>query len=153
MQFYLWIGLNLLLFAILFVVVPFEKIKRLAVYGIVGGIGLAIFIFYFFSGYLKLWDTIGSAHISGVAILPVIAWFPPTIVFGHFYPKNDTFIYQATYVLVFALGAIVAQFLFIQLKMWINYNWNYFYTFLLALAAHSFLAIYIRRIEQRLSKY
>ena len=153
MQLYLWIALNILLFTILFALVPLERIKRLLGYGLMGGIGLAIVIFYVFSGYYNLWDTIGSIQILGFGILPVIAWFPPTIIFGHFFPRNDKFIFQAAYVLVFVLGALFAQFLFLKLNMWENNNWNYFYTFLLSSAAHIFLAIYVKRIELRLLKY
>lgn len=152
MELFLWIGLDLILIALLFFLVPFDRIKQLFVYGLIGGSGLAIVIFFVFSGYLQLWTTVGSINFWGIGILPVIAWFVTTVIYGNFFPKNDTFIYQAAYVLVFSVGAILAQYLFLQLNMWKNYQWNYFYTFLLALAAHSVLALYIMRTEQYLPR-
>ncbi len=152
MQLVLWMGLDIVLLIAMLIVVPFERIKELFVYGLVGGILLAIGIFLVFSSVLKYWTTVGSIQFYGIGLLPIIGWFFPTVIFGNYFPKNDSAISKVAYVLLFAVGSVVMQIGFVALGMWRNYNWNYLYTFLLAIAAHTFLALYIMRTEHYLSE-
>lgn len=147
MQVYYWIGLNLILLGTMFVLIPFDRIQQLFLYGLFGGTGLSLIIFYL-AHILKLWTIIGGINIYHVPILPAIAWFFPTVGFGYFYPKDGDLLYKIGFIAFFAAFSVVFNYIFIQLGMWESIHWNYFYTFILASAAHAFLSFYLVRFDR-----
>ena len=148
LQTYYWIGLNVILVIALFVLVPIRRIKELFWFGIIGGIGLAGVVFVF-ANLLRVWTTVGGVKIMNLfPILPGIAWFFPEVIFGNYFPKDHSFFTKALYVLVFAAGSVVAQYIFDFLDMWRNIHWNLFYTFLLATLTHTILALYMEFTSQ-----
>ena len=150
MEVFWWIGFNILLLVVTFLLVPMERFKQLFVYGLIGGSGLAIPIF-FIANYFELWETVGGIDLwMDVPLLPTTAWFFPVVIFGHFFPKSDSFLAKLGYIAFYALGAIVVQYTVARMGLWINKNWNLFYTFLLALTTHSILTLYIMYTEQYL---
>lgn len=144
-----WTLVNVFLFVILLVLVPLERIKKLFVYGLIGGTGLAIVIFYV-ADALNLWNLVGTIKIFNISILPAVAWFFPVVIFANFFPKSDLVISKILYILMFATGSVVVQYGFAILGMWENINWNLFYTFLLATGTHTFLTLYLMYTEQYL---
>lgn len=149
-QTYYWIVLLGILIVAMFSLVPMERIRRLYVFGLVGGIGSAVGIFMLASVF-QLWTIIGGIELfDDFPILPSICWFFPTVIFGCYFPKSDSFIARAGLVLLFAAGSVVAQLVFEELGMWKSIHWNLFYTFLLAITTHTILSLYMMYTEQYL---
>ena len=151
MQVYYWIGLNLILLGTMFAFIPFNQIRQLFLYGLFGGTVLSLFIFYL-AHILKLWKIIGGINLFQFPILPAIAWFFPTVGFGHFYPKDADLLYRIGFISLFATFSVVFNYIFVKLGMWKSIQWNYFYTFLLASVAHIFLSFLIVHFDRYIER-
>ncbi len=79
-QIYYWIGFITLLFFAMVILVSIERIRQLFVFGLLGGTGLAVVIFYL-ARMFNLWRIIGGINVLGIPILPSIGWFFPVIIF------------------------------------------------------------------------
>lgn len=149
-QVYYWLALLGILTIALFLLVPLDRIRQLFVFGLIGGVGLAVVVFTLAS-LLNVWTTIGGIKLFGyIPILPSIAWFFPTVMFGNFFPKSDSWVVRGGWILLFALGSVVLQYVFDVLGMWRSIHWNLFYTFLLAVTTHTLLTFYMMNTEQYL---
>lgn len=149
MEMVFWIALNLALAIVMVLIVPLERIRQLFVYGLIGGTGIAVVVFAV-SHAFNAWEAVGGLnYLSGYfVLLPTIAWFFPVVIFGHFFPRTDSLVAIAAYVLLWAAGSVLAQWIFLLLGMWQNRHWSSFSTFLLAIVTHSVLAYYIMKTEQ-----
>ncbi|MCK4257875.1 MAG: hypothetical protein KAX49_02795 [Halanaerobiales bacterium] len=150
-QLYYWMGLIIILGLGLIILVPIVRIRQLVLFGLLGGIGLAVVVFYI-AGALNLWRIVEGYDVMGIPLLPVIAWFFPVVIFGNFFPKNDSLLSKVIYILVFAVGSVITNYIFVFLGMWKSINWNYLYTFFLAFTSHSLLTLYIMYTEQYLKE-
>lgn len=148
----LWVLLTVFLFVILFILVPWRLIKAYLPCGLLLGTGQAVIIVWLFQFNLNFWQLTGDPVILGfTTLLTPIAWIAPTIVFAAYFPEKKYWYYIAAYVLLFAVGAMVAQVLLEQAGMWQSIRWNPLFTAMLATFTHSVLTIGLLATRARVS--
>ncbi len=107
------------------------------------GIFLAIMIQWLGQTYFKLWYLPSDIQILGIPVFTVISWFPPTIIYAAFFPRDRKWYKIAGYILLFAAGSAAVQYVMTILDMWVNLRWNSWYTLILAILAHMLITVYI----------
>ncbi|EEG76346.1 hypothetical protein [Dethiobacter alkaliphilus] len=137
---FLWLLLTVFLFVALFFLVPVKKIRAYLPFGIFLGVGLAVIVIWTFQFFLQYWEVTGDPVILGFTTLfTPLAWIPPTIIFAAYFPKYKRWYNVIGYVLLFAVGSMVVQYLLEQVGMWQSFRWNVLWTGLLATGTHTVL--------------
>ncbi|AGB40722.1 hypothetical protein Halha_0749 [Halobacteroides halobius DSM 5150] len=144
-----WIYLFLILAVGMILVVPTEKIRDLLPFGLVGGFLVAIIIQYLAVNIFRLWEfNYALVPLAGFPLGVGLAWVPPEIVFGYFWPSLETKLTRVMYILFFAIVSTLLEYLFLLMGYRKYLNWNIYSTFLLAVVIHSALAYYLTSKEQ-----
>jgi hypothetical protein len=71
---------------VMFLTVPGPNIKRLALFGVVSGLGIGIFLILIMQNWLGLWTyhQIDFIYLGRLPLLLLSAWTPVEILFAHF---------------------------------------------------------------------
>ncbi len=129
----------------MFLTVPVQNISRLMLFGLVAGLGLALVVMTLMDPFLNLsrYKYASVPGSLGIPILAAIAWFPVEIIFANYFSKMETKTQVYLYVLFFAVGATMLEYVSLLLGIREFIRWNLLATFLLSLAIHSCLAYYL----------
>ncbi|WP_258360904.1 hypothetical protein [Moorella sulfitireducens (nom. illeg.)] len=130
---------------LMLLVVPWERVKELALIGLVGGLVLAFLVIYLMQNYLGFWafrrvDLIG---IGGIPLFLAASWFPLVITFSHLLAQYRSLLPVVLVLLAFPLGATLIHLLLRANGMLFYYNWNLPLTFILSLGIHLVIMLYL----------
>ncbi len=132
---------------LMFLTVPWLQIKRFALFGVVSGLAIAFALILVMQNWLGLWTfyRVDPLYINGIPLLLSAAWVPTEIVFAHFLSQ-----YRQPFLrlwLIFFIPAISVgiHFVLIWNRMLTYRYWNLSATFLVSLAIHLGLALYLNR--------
>lgn len=130
---------------LMFLVVPWERIKELSLIGIVGGLGIAIVLIYIMQNALGLWTffRVDLVNISGIPLFLAASWFPLIVLFSHFLNQYKNMPLLASTLLAFPLGATLLHLFLIANGMLVYTNWNLALTFILSLGIHLAITLYL----------
>lgn len=151
-----WQSLNWTIFAgtiwvITFALVRGHRIKELAGVALWGGIILTIFVQILGVHFLNWWEfRYDYFTVIGIPFSLVAAWTAEVILFANYMPERPS--WQALYILSFAFATMLTNVYFVIAGLQILTRWNLFYTFLLALAIHSFIAYVIMPLTGRMRR-
>lgn len=133
-------------FVLTLLTVPWREIKKWMPFGLISGLGAAIILLLVMQNWLGLWvfRKIDFFYLGRIPIILSAAWVPAEIFFAHFFIR-----YQNPFLrllIIFFLPALAVAVHFIQIwnRMLVYYHWNYAGTFLVSLAIHFGLALYLR---------
>ena len=143
--------LTVLLYIILLILVPVRLVKQYVSLGLAVGTLQAIIVLWIFQFQLALWQLIGDPVVLGITtVFTPIAWIAPTIIFAAYFPTDRPWYYIIGYILLFAVGAVVAQILLEQVGMWRSIRWNPLLTGLLATGTHTVITIALLTTRARI---
>lgn len=137
-----WIFLAGAAWIVTIVVVRVQRIKELSGVALWGGIILTIFVQILGVHIFNWWEfRYDYFTIIGIPFSLVAAWTAEVILFANYMPERPS--WQALYILSFAFATTMTNVYFVINGLQILTRWNLFYTFLLALVIHSFIAYVI----------
>lgn len=135
---YYWLLLAALAWAVTFLLVPREKIKRLLSIGFWGGLVLTIIIQVVSVYWLGLYKfNFMQFPILGFPLFLPFIWFAETIIFMNFFPESTG--KRAVYIIAFSAGVTLINWFLLSYGLQTLIRWNLFYTFLLALVTHTMI--------------
>lgn len=131
--------------ALMFLVVPLERIIKLLPVGIVGGWGAAFLLIYLLQNVFGYWtyNRADLLHILGVPFLVAASWAPFIIVFSHLLAQYDDIFLVGLNLAFFPLGGTAIHVIMLSNQMLTYNNWNLAYTFLVGLAIHIVILMYL----------
>lgn len=139
-----WLYLFTVLTAAMILIVPPDRIKEFLSFGLIGGGLTAIILQVFGVNILEAWKfNTALIFINGIPLGILLAWIPPTIIFGHFTYRINSFISAGLYIIGFALLTAVITYGSVLLGYRSYLNWNPYLDFLLAFITHLGLAYYL----------
>lgn len=141
----MWVGLVALFTLAMFLMVPVRNISRLLLFGLVGGLGVALVVMTIMDPVLQLsrYNFASIPGFLGIPVLAAVAWIPVEIIFANYLPKMRTKTNVYLYVGAFALGATILDYVTVLLGMRGFIRWNLLSTFALAAVIHACLAYYL----------
>ena len=144
-----WFTFFVVSLVVMLVLVPSDKLRRLLAFGLIGGSALAYLVQWVAVNWLRLW---GFNHLAFLSVqrIPlglVLAWFPSTVIFGHYFEYMHSFLTRLLYILGFALLGAVIEYGFVLAGYHYYLNWSVVNTFLLGAAIHTVLATYLSRVH------
>lgn len=139
-------GLSLAIFTVaMLLVVPAERIRRLALFGILFGGLLGLTVIFTMQNLLGFWAfrevDPGTLTVAGIPILLALAWTPMVVIFAHLLVQYRTPELRLLLWLGFAGMVTGAQYLMIVNTMLVYRNWTLPGTFLFTLAIHAGLMV------------
>jgi hypothetical protein len=128
----------------MFLVVPWERIKQLLLFGAVLGTVFGTVHYYLLLNVFGAWryQNVDLLSVSGLPILLIVAWLPYTIIFLHLLAQYRTPLLMLLLVLVAAFLPIAYQFLLEVNGMAVQRTWPWMSIFLYALGIHIFQAAF-----------
>lgn len=138
-----WVLFVLAWYVLMYFLLPAGSTKKLLSFGLWFGFAQACVIQYLGQVLFKFWRIAGDPTLLGIPVLTAVSWIPPAAIFARFFSWMKTGLEKAAWVLFFAGGTAIANYLQSLVGMWVNLRWNPFFTFLLALAAHSIMTGYL----------
>jgi hypothetical protein len=139
-----WVLLTIGAYLFMFLLVPPQKELKMVVFSFWMGLIQAVVVLWLGQVYFRVFHIVGSPTILGIPILVTISWVPLSIIFGWYFRRANSQEQKAGYIGLFAVITAVAQYLLELAGLWINFRWNAFYTFILALVTHSLMAAYLK---------
>ena len=137
-------------FILMLLTVPWREVKRWSLFGTLSGLGVAIILLLVMQNWLGLWvfRKVDFFYLGRIPIILSAAWAPAEIFFAHFFIR-----YQNSFLrllMIFFLPALAVAVHFVQIwnRMLVYHHWNYAGTFLVSLAIHVGLALYLRSLNR-----
>lgn len=128
---------------IMLLVVPVERIRRLALFGIVFGGILGLLVVFTMQNLFGFWTfrLVDPVTLAGIPVLLALAWAPMVVIFAHLLVQYRTLPLRLLLWLVFAGAVTGAQYLMVVNNMLLFTNWSLLGTFVLTLAVHAGLIL------------
>ncbi|WP_028306316.1 hypothetical protein [Desulfitibacter alkalitolerans] len=144
-----WILFTIAAYILMFMLVPPKKGPKLSPFGFYFGFIQAVILNWYAVRNHKLWKLPGDILLYGIPLLTCISWIPPSIIFAYNFPYKKEFCWKALYVLLFAFGTTVSQYVQGLIGMWDSKTWKTLYTFPLAICTHCIMimGIYLFRLQ------
>ncbi|MCK8825129.1 hypothetical protein [Fuchsiella alkaliacetigena] len=131
---------------LMLLVVEWEAIKELLLFGIFGGFGIGLALNYIMQNVFGFWifQNADLINFFGIPILLSAAWTPVIIIFAYLIINSDASMNIGT-LLAFPLAAALVQYLLTLNQMLTLNNWNLVFSYLLSLTIHAGLigALYL----------
>lgn len=126
------------------VVVPRRQVADFLLFGLVGGLGVALVMLYFFVPLLGYWRFAPADILTfqGIPLLLAMAWIPIEIIYGWALTRGEG-LAPFLAVIGFPLAATLGHYGLILNGNLAYAHWSLSKTFLLALFIHAGLAAYI----------
>ena len=129
---------------LLFLTVPWQRIKEFALLGLIAGVLLAVILVHIMQNLLGVWIFHRADFtVFGIPVFLSLAWTPLEIFFAHFLSNYRNILLIIGIILALPLGATFLHFLMLENKMLTYHHWNLMWTFLFSLAIHLGIAYYI----------
>jgi len=140
---YLWLGLFLVLWAVVFLIVPRERIVTLLMPSFLGGTVIALITNLIGVSILGMWRfPVALLPLFGIPLFMLLAYMPEMLIFLHYWEHlpggtAEKGIYLATFGF---LNTAVAYFAVIMGYL-IFIRWNFIYFFLLSVVLHALAVV------------
>ncbi|MGI6285845.1 hypothetical protein SEF58_08495 [Neomoorella humiferrea] len=130
---------------LMLLVVPWERVKELALVGLVGGLALAFLVIYLMQNYFGFWAfrRVDLINVGGIPLFLAASWFPLIIVFSHLLAQYKNIMPLLLILLAFPLGATLLHLLLRANGMLFYRHWNLPLTFILSLGIHLVIMAYL----------
>ena len=131
--------------AIMFLLVPWERIQRYFLVATAFGVALGAATYYILQNLVQAWRFQNADLISlaGVPLFMTLAWVPYTIIYFHLLAQYRTFIHVALLILISAAVPTFFHFLLAINGMLIFNRWAWWDNFLYAAAVYNTLALFL----------
>lgn len=122
----------------MFLVTPYERIKELFWFGLVGGLILALVLIHLMQNVFGFWQfqRTDLLVVQGVPVLLAAAWTPVVIAYGHLLAQYRSVALAAAAVLVFPAVATLIHAVLLLNNMLFYAGWSLPMTFAFSLAIH-----------------
>lgn len=127
--------------------VPWHIIKRIFVFGVVSGFGLAVVLILIMQNWLGFWTfhRVDFLYFDGIPLFLSAAWTPAEIFFAHFLSQYRYAALRFLLIIFIPAIAVAIHFILIWNQMLAYHQWNLFWTFLVSLGIHLGIAFYLNR--------
>jgi len=123
--------------------IPFNYIKKLIPFSIIGGIIYTVLVQYTAINVLGLWAYESTPFtVFGVPVFFVLSWFAVTILYGFFLMKYPS--YQVWILIVFVLFTTLNNYVSHNTEQIFFTNWSIVETFMFAVFSHVFLLYFLK---------
>jgi len=140
-------GPMLLLFGLIlmFLVVPWKRIKELALIGLTGGLIVAFALIYLMQNVLGRWIfyNVDLLYIIKIPLFLSASWFPFIVVFSHLLSQYKDLPLILITLAALPVGATAIHLFLLNTGMLTYHNWNLAFTFLLSLGIHIAITLYL----------
>jgi hypothetical protein len=135
---------------LMFLVVPWERVKELFWVGVVCGLVVAVILVFLMQNIFGFWSfhQADLVYLFKVPLFISAGWLPVVIAFSHLLIRSDSFIPATVTILAFPAVATLVHALLIANHMLTYHHWSLFFTFLVALIIHIGIAGYLYASEQ-----
>lgn len=129
----------------MYLTVPREKIKKLLPLGLIGGAGVAFVLVFFMQNLYGFWIfmRVDLVYLGGIPLFLSLVWIPLIIIFSYLMLKSSHILSQAVIIVLFPLGATLFHYYIITMGALLYRNWTLPLTFLVSLAIHGGISIYL----------
>lgn len=138
-----WLNQALAYWGLVFLLIPIKTLKKLFLYGLIGGFFYTWIVQYFAVNIFHRWSFHSDLiSVFGIPVFFVLSWFGVTLIYGYLllrFPK-----YQVGLVFLFALVATQLNYFGIQANVISMSGWNLFDTFMFGVFSHV-LNLYLLR--------
>ena len=133
--------------------VPWHEIKRFAIFGAVGGLGMAIIFILIMQNWLDFWTfhRVDFLYLGKIPFFLSAAWTPTEIFFAHFLNQQKNTLRRFLIIVSIPAAAVVIHLILMWNDMLTYHHWNLFLTFLVSVGIHAGFAYYLNRIKFRCS--
>ena len=138
-----WVIFAIASYVIMFMLIPPKKGVKISGFGFYLGFVQAVILKWFAVRKYKLWKIPGDILLKGIPILTCISWIPPAILYAYYFPYGKRLSWKTGYILLFALGTTIAQYIQGLIGMWESKKWKPIYTFPLAILTHTIMTIFL----------
>ena len=134
-----------ILLTTMFLIVPYEQIKKFLSLGLIGGLVVAFILIYFMQNFFGFWDffNLDIWYFLEMPVFLSAVWIPVVIIFAHFLEIAEYLTTAVFIILLFPAGATLVHYFLINLNLLVYFNWNLFYTFLVSLGIHLGITYYL----------
>lgn len=136
-----WTIFAIITYVIMFMLIPPKARQRVSPFGFYLGFIQAVLLNLFALNKYKFWKLPGDILICGIPLLTCLSWIPTSIIFAYYYPYGKKLFWKTGYILFFAVGTTIAQYLHGLIGMWESKNWRPIFTFPLAIITHINMAV------------
>lgn len=137
-----WVVFTLSLYIIMFLLIPPNRGPKISRFGFYLGFVHAIILNWFAVKKYKLWKMPGDILIYGIPLFTCLSWIPPSIIFAYYFPYGKTLTWKAGYILFFALGTNITQYIHGVIGMWESMKWKPFFSLPLAILTHTIMYLF-----------
>ncbi len=127
----------------MFVIIPPKLLLELSYIGFLFGFVQALTLIGLGQVYFRFFLLVGDPTVFGVPLISSLSWIPAVIIYAYYFKTADTLIKKIALLALTGAGAVAAQYILTIAGMWESLNWNLFYTFLLAIFAHTLISTYL----------
>lgn len=138
-----WTIFTFITYLVMYMLIPLKAGPRVYPFGFYLGFMQAVILNFFAYKNYKLWKMPGSILIFGIPLLTCLAWIPTSIIFAYYYPYGKKLFWKTSYILLFAVGTTIVQYIHGLIGMWESKRWKPIYTFPLAIATHTIMAVFL----------
>jgi len=141
----------------LLLLVPFPRIKAFFSVGLVGGALLAFILVHLMQNTWHFWifQNVDLLVVGGIPFFLSMSWLPLIILYSHLLSQYHNLPLTILLVFVFPMGAVFTQAYLLNNQLLVYQSWNLLFTFLLSLAIHLVIALYLYasgKVKSPLSK-
>ncbi|MFW5976337.1 MAG: hypothetical protein ACOCQS_00170 [Bacillota bacterium] len=140
---YIWLYLTAVISILTLFLVPFDKIKELFGFSLIGGFLLAVVVQL--AGISLGWWSFNSGFLIfynfplGVAFM----WLPAVITFAYFFNKTGTLTGKIMIIFIWSFITSLITYASVEFGYRNYIDWNIYYDFILAIFLHSVLGYYL----------
>ncbi|MCL6639283.1 MAG: hypothetical protein K6T80_06345 [Firmicutes bacterium] len=130
---------------VMFLIVPWDRVKDRAFFGVVSGLGMALALIYLMQNIFGFWTFRGVdlVYLAGMPVFLAAVWTPLVITFAYLIAHYNNITMVVLILTGFPLIATIAHYFLVENRMLAYSNWNLVYTFFLAAGIHLGIALYL----------
>ncbi len=125
----------------MFLSIPINRIQRFFCFGLWLGFFQAVILNWVTTGIKKLYYLRGDKKILEIPVFTALSWISTSIFFANYFPSSKNWRYKVGYIIFFAAGTTLVQYLQDRIGMWKNIQWSALHTFFLSILTHSMMTI------------
>ena len=138
-----WVVFTIACYVLMFILIPPKRGPKVSPFGFYLGFVHAIMLNLLVVKAYRLWKLPGDILIYGIPLLTCVSWIPPSIIFAYYFPYGKKIITKAGYILTYAVGTTVVQYIQGLIGMWESKKWKPIYTFPLAIITHTTMTLFM----------
>lgn len=136
-----WIVFAIALYTLMFILIPRKRILKVAPFGLYLGFVQAVILNWVTVKTYKLWKYPGDILLKGIPLLTCISWVPMANFFSYFFPYGKNLTWKTGYILLYAIGTTIIQYLHGFIGMWESKKWRTLYTLPLGILTHTTMTL------------